>query len=68
MPMLPKEMVKHLERHGFKFVKSNGSHRKYINPVTGKTTIVPYHAKPLKLGTEKAILKQAGLDKPKEKE
>jgi len=62
--MLPKEIVSYLEKNGFGFVKSNGSHRKYYNPATGKTTIVPYHNKPLKPGTEKAILKQAGLDKP----
>jgi len=62
--MLPKEMIRYLERNGFDFVKSNGSHRKYHNPTTGKATVVPYHNKPLKPGTEKAILKQAGLDKP----
>jgi len=59
--MLPKEMGKLLERNGFSFIKSNGSHRKYHNPITGKTTVVPYHNKPLKPGTENAILKQAGL-------
>jgi predicted RNA binding protein YcfA (HicA-like mRNA interferase family) len=63
--MLPKEIVRYLEKNGFDFVKSNGSHRKYHNPTTGKTTVVPYHNKPLKPGTEKAILKQAGLDKPR---
>jgi len=62
--MLPKEMIRHLENNGFCFIKSNGSHRKYYNPDTGKTTVVPYHNKPLKLGTEKAILKQAGLERP----
>ena len=65
MPILPKEMIKHLEINGFRFIKSNGSHRKYYNQRTGKTTVVPYHNKPLKHGTEKAILKQAGLDKLK---
>jgi predicted RNA binding protein YcfA (HicA-like mRNA interferase family) len=63
--MLPKEIVRYLEKNGFGFIKSNGSHRKYYNPTTGKTTVVPYHDKPLKPGTEKAILKQAGLDKPR---
>ncbi len=33
------------------------------NPTTGKTTIVPFHAKDLKPGTEKNILKLAGLKK-----
>ncbi|MCM1364709.1 MAG: type II toxin-antitoxin system HicA family toxin [Faecalibacterium sp.] len=61
MPMTPKEMVKLLEKNGFKFISSNGSHRKYRNEQTGKTTIVPFHDKDLKKGTEQNILKQAGL-------
>ena len=64
MPLTSKEMIAHLENNGFIFVKSNGSHRKYFNPTTGKTTVVPYHNKTLKTGTEKSILKQAGLEKP----
>ena len=31
------------------------------NSDTGKTVIVPYHAKDLKKGLEQEILKQAGL-------
>ena len=61
--MTPKEMIHLLEDNGFVFMKSNGSHRKYYNPATGKTTVVPYHNKPLKHGTENAILSQAGLKK-----
>ena len=61
MPMTPKEMIKILEKHGFVFVSSNGSHHKYKNTETGKTTIVPVHAKELKKGIEQAILKQAGI-------
>lgn len=63
MPLTPKEMVRLLEQNGFVYVSSNGSHRKYRNPATGKTVIVPFHAKDLKPGTEKNILKQAGLQK-----
>ena len=61
MPMTPKQMMKLLEQNGFECVRSNGSHRFYRNSKTGKTTIVPYHAKDLKPGIEKAILKQAGM-------
>lgn len=61
MPMTPSEMIKLLEANGFQYVRSNGSHRFYRNPVTGKTTTVPYHSKDLKPGLEKLILKQAGL-------
>lgn len=61
MPMKPKEIIKLLELSGFIFINSNGSHRKYKNFSTGKTVIVPYHNKELKIGTEQSILKQAGL-------
>lgn len=61
MPMTPREMIKLLEANGFQYISSNGSHRKYQNPTTGKVVILPYHAKDLKKGLEQAILKQAGL-------
>ncbi len=61
MPMTAKEMIKLLESNGFQYARSNGSHRFYKNPKTGKTTTVPYHSGSLKPGIEKAILKQAGL-------
>jgi predicted RNA binding protein YcfA (HicA-like mRNA interferase family) len=59
--MTPREMIKLLKSKGFVFVDSNGSHRKYRNPVTGNVVIVPFHGGTLKNGTEQGILKQAGL-------
>lgn len=61
MPMTPRQMAKLLESNGFRCVSSNGSHRKYVHSQTGKTVILPWHAKDLKKGLEQAILKQAGL-------
>lgn len=61
MPMTPREIVKLLKANGFEYIGANGSHRKYYNPQTNKTAIVPYHSKALKRGTEQNILKQAGL-------
>ena len=61
MPQTPKEVIKLLEKNGFEYVSSNGSHRKYHNFKSGKTIIIPYHNKTLKIGTENSILKQAGL-------
>ena len=61
MPMTPRKIVKLLEENGFEFVSSNGSHRKYYNPETGRTVIVPFHAQELKKVTEQSILKQAGM-------
>lgn len=64
MPMTSREIIKLLEKNGFEFVSSNGSHRKFYNPKTNKTTIVPFHNQTLKIGTEKNILKLAGIKKP----
>lgn len=61
MPMTSQEMLKLLKQHGFHMVSQNGSHIKLKNSETGRTVIVPYHAKDLKKGIEQAILKQAGL-------
>ena len=63
MPMTPKQMICLLKQHGFVLVNSNGSHHKFYNPTTNRSTTVPYHAKDLKPGTEKAILRQAGIEK-----
>ncbi len=61
MPMTSKEMIKFLKKHGFIEMKNAPTgHRKLHNPVTKKTTIVPYHGE-LGKGLEQAILKQAGL-------
>lgn len=61
MPMTPREMIKLLKKNGFEEISQNGSHVKMRNPHTNKQTVVPYHTKPLKIGLEQAILKQAGL-------
>ena len=61
MPMTPKEMIKLLEKNGFRFIRANGSHRLYKNPATEKTVTIPFHSKTLARGTEEQILKQAGL-------
>ena len=61
MPKTAEQMIRYLEQNGFEFVSSNGSHRKYRHKETGRMVIIPYHKGDLKLGTEKSILKQAGL-------
>lgn len=63
MPMTPKEMVRLLKKNGFVEVSQSGSHLKLINQETGCRAVVPIHGKDLKMGLEKAILKQAGLSK-----
>lgn len=61
MPMTPREMIQLLQANGFVCISSNGSHRKFWNEQTGKTVIVPFHAKDLKKGLEQKIRKDAGL-------
>lgn len=61
MPLTPKDMVKLLKKNGFVEISQNGSHLKLRNEATGKTVIVPMHSKELPNGTERVILKQAGL-------
>ena len=61
MPMTPKEMVRLLKKNGFVEIRQKGSHLMMINYEIGKQTTVPMHRKDLSIGTERAILKQAGL-------
>lgn len=63
MPLTPKQMIRLLKKHGFKEISRNGSHVKLKNEHTGQQTIVPYHSKSMKVGLEKAILKQAGINR-----
>lgn len=61
-----KEIMKILQANGFVEKKNNGgSHRKFYNPVTKRTTVVPMHSlgDEVRIGTEAAIFKEAGLKK-----
>ena len=62
MPLTSREMIKKLKKNGFDVVSQNGSHVKLVNSEKNIMIIVPYHSKDLKIGLEKAILKQAGLE------
>lgn len=43
--------------------RGGGSHRKWVNPVTGKGTVVPdWGSTDLKQGTIRGILRQLGID------
>ncbi|WP_432707756.1 type II toxin-antitoxin system HicA family toxin [Leuconostoc citreum] len=63
MPLSVRKMIKLLENNGFVEVSQSGSHKKFVNKKTGKTTTVPYHTggREIPKGTERNILKQAGL-------
>lgn len=55
----PKQIIKVLERQGFKFIRQKGSHRLYRKGNLRVT--IPFHNKDLKPGTLKSILKQAEI-------
>lgn len=61
MPMTPRQMIKLLEKNGFRHTHTNGSHFFFRNDETHRTTTVPTSQKELKKGTEQKILKDAGL-------
>jgi predicted RNA binding protein YcfA (HicA-like mRNA interferase family) len=56
-------LIEILERNGYTFHRSSGSHKLFYHAGKNKTVIVPVHGKKdLPRGTFYAILKQAGLD------
>jgi predicted RNA binding protein YcfA (HicA-like mRNA interferase family) len=64
MNLSPYFLIMLLEKNGFVFKRSKGSHYVFYNNEKSKTIIVPVHGgKDIKKGTFLAILKQAGIDK-----
>ena len=62
MPMKVREVIQLLERHGWKEMRSKGSHRQFKHPNQLYVITVPGNAgKELAAGTLNAILKKAGL-------
>jgi len=60
-----KELAKKLRSLGCQEIKrrGKGSHRKWINPASGKGTVIPdWGSRDLKSGTIRAILKQLEID------
>jgi predicted RNA binding protein YcfA (HicA-like mRNA interferase family) len=56
-------LIKILEKNGYIYRRSNGSHQLFYHPEKNKTVVVPVHGnKDLPKGTFYTILKQAGLD------
>ena len=58
-----RELIKLLERKGFVFDRSKGSHQIYYHKGKKLRVVIPMHNKDLPTGTLHAILKQAGIDK-----
>lgn len=62
MPLKVREVVQLLQRHGWKEIRSKGSHRHFRHPSRPLLITVPGNdGKELAPGTLNAILKKAGL-------
>src|SRR5579862_4905606 len=62
MPMKVREIIRLLERNGWKEIRSKGSHRHFTHPDRRRLITVPGNeGKELAPGTLHAILKMAGL-------
>jgi len=55
------EVIKILQKSGFKYISQKGSHAKYRKD--SFTVIVPMGKKEIPLGTLRSIMRQAGMQK-----
>jgi predicted RNA binding protein YcfA (HicA-like mRNA interferase family) len=55
-----REIIKRLKRHGWQFVKAEGSHHKFRHPDQAQPIIVLHPKKDLPIGTARAIARAAG--------
>jgi len=64
MPALkPKEVITILDKAGYYIDHTTGSHYIMRHPDYTQRTPVPYHAKDIKKGVLRSIIKQSGLSK-----
>jgi len=63
--MTPRELRRILELNGFVFTRQSGSHAIFRHPQSKRRAVLPIHSRDIPTGTLHAILKDAGLKKPK---
>lgn len=64
MPLKVSEILRLIEADGWYLVATKGSHRQYRHPVKpGRVTVAGKPSGVLPPGTERSILRQAGLDR-----
>ena len=54
------DIIKYLEKKGFRYVSQRGSHRKYKKQ--DKIVIVPHPKKEIPISTFRSIMRQSGLN------
>ncbi|XVV08079.1 type II toxin-antitoxin system HicA family toxin [Actinosynnema sp. CA-248983] len=63
MPLKVAEIIKRLVADGWYLAATRGSHRQFKHPTKpGRVTVPGKPSRVLPLGTERSILKQAGID------
>ena len=60
-PLRPEEVIRALERGGFFVKRQTGSHVILYKPGLQRPITVPMHSRALPIGTQRAIIRQAGL-------
>lgn len=62
MPRKVRDIIRLIESDGWTLARTRGSHRQYVHPTKpGVVTIPGKMGTDLPIGTERSILKQAGL-------
>ena len=61
--LTPREVIKVLEKNGFKLDRIKGSHHIYYHIETKRRVVVPLHKRDIPKGTLLEILKQAGMSR-----
>lgn len=56
------EVIKRLRADGWELARTKGSHHHFRHPTKPGIVTVPHPKKTLKLGTQKSIFKQAGIE------
>jgi predicted RNA binding protein YcfA (HicA-like mRNA interferase family) len=64
VPLKVLDMIRLIEADGWQLLRVRGSHRQYVHPSKpGVVTVPGKMGKDLPIGTERSILKQAGIDR-----
>ena len=64
MPIKVSEMITLIEEHGWRLTRTRGSHRQFTHVTKpGKVTIAGKPSRTLPIGTERSILRQAGIER-----
>ena len=59
----PRQLIRVLEKRGWKLVRSKGSHHHFRHPDNSNLVVVPVHPRDIKRGTLSAILSDAGISR-----